>query len=61
MTIRLTNLALIILLLLPVSLSAQVVINEFSCANRNINTDNYGEYEDWIELYNNSANDIRLA
>ncbi len=61
MTIRLTNLALIILLLLPVSLSAQVVINEFSCANRNINTDNYGENEDWIELYNTSGSAVDLS
>lgn len=42
-------------------LSAQVVINEFSCANRNIITDNFGEHEDWIELYNTSAATIDLS
>jgi hypothetical protein len=31
---------------------AQVVINEFSAANYNSIPDNFGEYEDWIELYN---------
>ncbi len=34
---------------------AQLVINEYSCANRNTITDNFGEYEDWIELYNSSG------
>ena len=31
---------------------AQVVINEFSAANRDGIVDNYGEREDWIELHN---------
>lgn len=48
-------------LLFSASLSAQVLINEFSCANRNINTDNYGEHEDWIELYNTSALAVDLS
>ncbi|MBK8472846.1 MAG: CotH kinase family protein [Sphingobacteriales bacterium] len=34
---------------------AQVVINEFSAANVSIVDDNYGEYEDVIELYNTAA------
>ena len=29
---------------------AQVVINEYSAANFSDIADNYGEYEDWIEL-----------
>ncbi len=33
----------------------EVIINEFSAANLDTNTDNYGEYEDWIELYNNNS------
>lgn len=33
---------------------AQLVINEFSASNYNSFQDNYGEYEDWIELYNSS-------
>jgi len=37
------------------------VINEFSAANHDAHTDNYGEYEDWIELYNNSATAIDLS
>ena len=42
-------------------LSAQVVINEFSAANFEEDADNYGEYEDWIELYNAGASDVDLS
>ena len=31
---------------------AQIVINEFSASNFDSHLDNYGEYEDWVELYN---------
>jgi len=41
-------------------LCAQVVINEFSAANYESHMDNYGEYEDWIELYNTTNSDIDL-
>jgi gliding motility-associated-like protein len=43
------------------SIKAQVLINEFSCANENIIADNYGEYEDWIELYNSGSVAIDLT
>lgn len=32
--------------------SAQIVINEYSCANLSLSADDYGKFEDWIELYN---------
>ena len=35
--------------------NAQIVINEYSAANYDTYTDNYGEYEDWVELYNPTA------
>ena len=38
-----------------------VVINEFMADNQDYITDNYFEYEDWIELYNNSNNDFDLT
>jgi hypothetical protein len=41
--------------------NAQVVINEFSAANYSQNTDNFGENEDWIELFNTTAAPINLA
>ncbi len=40
---------------------AQVLINEFSCANQNIIADNFGEFEDWIELYNAGPAPIDLT
>ena len=39
---------------------SQILINEYSGANYDTYTDNYGEYEDWIELYNPSPNDVDL-
>ena len=33
----------------------QVIINEYSAANYDTDQDNYGEYEDWVELYNPTA------
>lgn len=30
----------------------QVVINEYTCSNKDDYLDNFGEYEDWIEFYN---------
>jgi hypothetical protein len=35
--------------------AAQIVINEYSCANWKQFADSYLEYEDWVELYNSSA------
>lgn len=40
---------------------AQVVINEFSAANMDGLTDNFGEHEDWIELYNTGNQAVSLA
>ncbi|MCX6258777.1 MAG: CotH kinase family protein, partial [Bacteroidia bacterium] len=42
-------------------ITAQVVINEFSCSNMNGITDSFTEHEDWIELYNDSIAAISLA
>lgn len=55
---------LVIFALLLISSSysfSQVVINEYSCSNLNTITDNYGENEDWIELYNTGSGSISLA
>ncbi len=37
-----------------------IVINEYSCSNRQIQ-DDFGNYEDWIELYNDSENFVDLT
>lgn len=41
--------------------NAQVIINEYSCSNMNGYTDNYGENEDWVELYNTTGAAIDLT
>lgn len=42
-------------------LPAQVVINEYSCANWRQFYDFYQETEDWIELYNNSGTSVNIS
>ena len=48
-----------LLSVLPVK--AQVVINEYSCANVSSIPDNYGEYNDWVELYNGGPTAVNLV
>lgn len=43
------------------SIKSQIIINEYSCSNISTITDAFGEYEDWVELYNASANPIDLT
>jgi hypothetical protein len=49
------------LIFLFCQLQAQIVINEYCCSNLDKFPDNYGEYEDYIELYNTSANTVTLS
>lgn len=43
------------------SVSTTVVINELMASNTNTVTDESGAFEDWIELFNTTANDIDLS
>ncbi|MDP2236489.1 MAG: CotH kinase family protein [Bacteroidales bacterium] len=43
------------------TLKSQVIINEYSVSNLVGFTDNYGKYEDWIELYNAGSENYSLA
>ena len=43
------------------SMTAELVINEFMASNETTVTDQNGEYDDWIELYNNTDTDISLS
>ncbi len=52
---------IVVLLLLTITAKSQVVINEYSCSNVTTITDNFGNYEDWIELYNTSSSAINLS
>lgn len=38
-----------------------LVINELMASNSTYVKDDYGDYDDWIELYNNSSADIQLS
>ncbi len=40
--------------------SGSIVLNEAMASNSNVITDNYGEYSDWIELYNDSDAPVSL-
>lgn len=42
-------------------IDAQVLINEYCGANVSVNTDNFGENSDWVELYNAGAAPVNLA
>ena len=42
------------------SANGQILINEYSAANYNTFADNYGEFEDWVELYNPTAAPIDI-
>ena len=41
-------------------LNGQVVVNEVLASNTDINTDEDGEYQDWVELYNNGPASVNL-
>ncbi|MDA3837722.1 MAG: CotH kinase family protein [Candidatus Delongbacteria bacterium] len=41
--------------------AGDLVINEFMAKNETTVFDQNGEYDDWIELYNNTASDINLS
>ncbi|MCH2021156.1 MAG: CotH kinase family protein [Saprospiraceae bacterium] len=40
---------------------SQVVINEYSCSNKDDYLDNFGEYEDWVELYNSGPTTVDIS
>lgn len=45
---------------LAYSLHSQIIINEYSAANMTTIFDNYGDNEDWVELYNAGSTNIDL-
>ena len=54
------QLLFVFLLCLAYSTNAQVRISEYSASNLNQFADNYGKYEDWIELYNTGSETVNL-
>jgi hypothetical protein len=60
---KLKSLSFVLLFVLgTLQIQSQVVINELSAANwQGGFADNYGEFEDWVELYNTSGTDFDLS
>jgi hypothetical protein len=48
-------------IILTFSIKSQVIINEFSASNLESFPDNFNKYEDWIELYNISENEVDIG
>ena len=55
------NLLLIIFLFIITPIYSQLYINEVLAANKTILADSNDEYDDWIEIYNNSNSPINIA
>jgi hypothetical protein len=43
-----------------ISITGDIVINEFMADNENYITDQDGDYDDWMEFYNNGIEDVSL-
>jgi len=54
-------LTLTIILLIPSFCFSQVIINEIQSSNTSTIADDFGEFDDWIELYNPDDNQIDIG
>lgn len=61
MILTIKRLTVLLSFILVSQVNAQVIINEYSCSNLNGYTDNFGENEDWVELYNPTGAAISLT
>ncbi|MDA9808291.1 CotH kinase family protein, partial [Flavobacteriales bacterium] len=55
------NILILLFIFVCLDSNSQIVINEYSAANYDTYTDNYGEYEDWVELYNPTAAAVDIS
>jgi hypothetical protein len=60
-TIRIVGIWLALFIITILKAKGQLIINEYSCGNINIVTDNYGDREDWVELYNTGSVAVDLT
>jgi len=58
---KLRNSLFALCLIVGTSANSQIVINEYSCSNMNGIADNFGQREDWIELWNSTGAAIDLT
>jgi CotH kinase protein/Lamin Tail Domain/Chitobiase/beta-hexosaminidase C-terminal domain len=57
----LSRLFLILSCFLGGTLPAQLALNEYCASNKNYLSDAFGDYPDWIEIYNTSSNAVNLG
>ena len=50
-----------LLIFIQINIKAQIYINELMAKNDHVITDNTGEFEDWIEMFNAGGSSINLA
>ena len=60
MHIRIIKVSLVVVTLFQQLSLGQIVINEFMASNNNTIEDNFNEFDDWIELANNSTDIINI-
>jgi len=53
-------LLILFLLIFNIGFAQDIVINEFMSSNGSAVIDDFGEYSDWVELYNNSSQAINI-
>ena len=51
---------ILIIIITSQSIYSQLVINEFMASNDTTISDNFGEFDDWIEIVNISADSVNL-
>lgn len=55
------NITLLLVMIFATSMTAQVVINEYSASNLTKYVDQFDKTEDWIELYNSGSSSVDLS
>ncbi len=58
---KILYLTTVLLLVFAFASRSQIVINEYSCSNGNTLVNSFGEYDDWIELYNPTSSSFNIG
>lgn len=58
---KIYSILLIAFLAINTNSEAQIVINEYSCANVTNYADNFSKYEDWFELFNSGTSPVNIG
>ena len=60
MNIKIIKVPLVVVALFQQVSLGQIVINEFMASNNNTIEDNFNEFDDWVELANNSTDTVNI-